>query len=70
MFTHRNDLTPIEMTAEMVEGKRVYLTPEGRKYPSVTTVISSNPKKAKAIARWRKNIGEEKANNITWPTKP
>ena len=65
MFTHRNDLTPIEMTAEMVEGKRVYLTPEGRKYPSVTTVISSNPKKAKAIARWRKNIGEEKANNIT-----
>ena len=65
MFTHRNDLTPIEMTAEMVEGKRVYLTPEGKKYPSVTTVISSNPKKAKAIARWRKNIGEEKANNIT-----
>jgi genome maintenance exonuclease 1 len=53
------------MTAEMVEGKRVYLTPEGKKYPSVTTVISSNPKKAKAIARWRKNIGEEKANNIT-----
>ena len=65
MFTHRNDLSPIEMTAEMVEGKRVYLTPEGKKYPSVTTVISSNPKKAKAIARWRKNIGEEKANNIT-----
>ena len=65
MFTHCNDLTPIEMTAEMVEGKRVYLTPEGKKYPSVTTVISSNPKKAKAIARWRKNIGEEKANNIT-----
>ena len=65
MFTHRNDLTPIEMTAEMVEGKRVYLTPEGKKYPSVTTVISSNPKKAKAIARWRKNVGEEKANNIT-----
>tara|TARA_B100000287_G_scaffold340283_1_gene326679 strand:- start:655 stop:1296 length:642 start_codon:yes stop_codon:yes gene_type:complete len=53
------------MTAEMVEGKRVYLTPEGKKYPSVTTVISSNPKKAKAIARWRKNVGEEKANNIT-----
>jgi len=65
VFTHRNDLTPIEMTAEMVEGKRVYLTPEGKKYPSVTTVISSNPKKAKAIARWRKNVGEEKANNIT-----
>ena len=65
MFTHRNDLTPIEMTAEMVEGKRVYSTPEGKKYPSVTTVISNNAKKAKAIARWRKNVGEEKANNIT-----
>ena len=65
MFTHRNDITPIEMTAEMVEGKRLYFTPEGNKYPSVTTVISNNAKKAKAIARWRKNVGEEKANNIT-----
>ena len=49
----------------MVEGKRLYFTPEGNKYPSVTTVISNNAKKAKAIARWRKNVGEEKANNIT-----
>ena len=65
MFTHRNDITPIEMTAEMVDGKRVYFTPEGKKYPSVTTVISNNAKKAKAIAKWRKYVGEEKANNIT-----
>ena len=65
MFTHRNDITPIEMTAEMVDGKRVYFTPEGKKYPSVTTVISNNAKKAKAIAKWRQFVGEEKANNIT-----
>ena len=53
------------MTAEMVDGNRIYLTPENNKYASVTSVISSNPKKKKAIANWKKRVGEEKANNIT-----
>ena len=37
----------------MVEGKRMYRTPEGYKFPSVTTVISNNAAKAN-IARWRR----------------
>ncbi|WP_223618571.1 PD-(D/E)XK nuclease family protein, partial [Acinetobacter baumannii] len=58
-------LDPIEMSAEMVDGKRVYLTPTGDKFPSVTTVISNNKEKVAGIARWRARIGEEKANNIS-----
>tara|TARA_B100000287_G_scaffold247788_1_gene232913 strand:- start:637 stop:1323 length:687 start_codon:yes stop_codon:yes gene_type:complete len=66
-FIHLDVLTPIEMEAKTDEetGKRVYLTPEGNKYPSVTTVIGSNPEKMKGIMRWRKRVGEEKANAIS-----
>ena len=64
LFNHVG-LDPIEMCAEMVDGKRVYLTPEGFKFPSVTTVISNNKEKMAGIARWRERVGEEKANNIS-----
>ena len=64
LFNHVG-LDPIEMSAEMVDGKRVYLTPEGFKFPSVTTVIGSNKEKMAGIARWRERVGEEKANNIS-----
>ena len=65
LFNHVGELTPIEMSAEMVDGKRVYLTPEGNKYPSITTVIGNNDKKKAGIARWRQRVGEEKANAIS-----
>ena len=64
LFNHVG-LDPIEMSAEMVDGKRMYLTPEGFKFPSVTTVISNNKEKMAGIARWRARVGEEKANNIS-----
>jgi len=62
LFNHVGDIEPIEMVAEMVEGKRLYLTPEGSKFPSVTTVISNNAKKMAGIARWRARVGEKAAN--------
>jgi genome maintenance exonuclease 1 len=65
LFNHVGALTPVEMSAEMVEGKRLYTTPEGNRYPSITTVISNNSKKLAGIARWRQRVGEEKANNIS-----
>ena len=58
-------LTPIEMVAKMVEGKRVYSTPEGNFYPSITTVISNNAKKQAGLAKWRRRVGAEKAAAIT-----
>ena len=64
LFNHVG-LDPIEMSAEMVDGKRVYLTPEGFKFPSVTTVISNNKAKKAGIAKWRARVGEQKANNIS-----
>ena len=65
LFNHVSELDPIEMVAEMVEGKRMYRTHEGYKFPSVTTVISNNAAKKANIARWRKRVGEEKANAKT-----
>ena len=61
LFNHLG-LDPIEMSAEMVEGKRVYLTPTGDKFPSVTTVIGNNAKKMAGIAKWRARVGEKAAN--------
>jgi genome maintenance exonuclease 1 len=45
------------------DGTRYYVTPEGNKYPSVTTVLSAYNKKA--IFEWRKRVGEEEANKIS-----
>lgn len=49
--------------AEYIDGKRHYKTPDGNKYPSVTTVLSQI--NAKAIAEWRARVGEEEANKIS-----
>ena len=45
------------------DGKRYYVTPEGEKLPSVTTVLGAM-KKAEIMA-WRKRVGEESANAIS-----
>jgi len=58
-------LTPIELVAEMVDGRRLYPVPSGNKYPSITTVLSCNPEKKAGIAKWRKRVGEDKANRIS-----
>jgi len=44
-------------------GSRVYKTPSGRAYPSVTTVTGLHS--AKGIAEWRKRVGEAEANRIS-----
>ena len=53
------------MTAKMVDGKRVYSTPNGEMYPSITTVIGNNAKKQAGLARWRARVGKEKAAAIS-----
>ena len=65
IFKHVDIIEPIEMPAKIVEGKRVYLTPDGDKFPSVTTVISNNAKKMAGIAKWRERVGIEEANRIS-----
>jgi len=39
------------------DGKRYYVTPEGKKLPSVTTVVGAQKKQA--IMEWRRRVGEE-----------
>ena len=64
IFTHRDGISPIQMEARMIEGRRLYSTPYGKNYPSITTVISNNAAKKAGIAKWRARIGSTKADAI------
>jgi hypothetical protein len=49
---------------ERIDGEpRLYVTPEGARLPSVTSVTGFTTKDG--IQQWRKSVGEEKANQIT-----
>ena len=51
-----------EIHTETIKGKRFYVTPEGEKYPSITTVLSGRNKEG--INRWRNHVGNDVANQI------
>ena len=60
------DLVNVPMIeARMTSEGRVYETPEGERYPSVTTVLGNRPEKKKSLAEWRKRVGEKKASEIS-----
>ena len=61
-FKHVGCDIDYELKAEVVNGKRFYATPDGNKYPSVTTITSQYNKQS--IMEWRKRVGEEEANRI------
>lgn len=61
LFNHVGIDSPVEMNTVTIDGKRYYVTPEGNKYPSITTVIGSNAKKQAGLAKWRAKIGKSKA---------
>ena len=63
MFNHLEGYEAVSLPTETINGKRYYTTPEGKHYPSVTTVTGMLNKKW--IKAWRKKIGEEKANKIS-----
>lgn len=44
---------------------RVYLTPKGNKYPSVTSVLGYDLEKKKSLEEWRAKVGEDVANRIS-----
>ena len=51
-----------EILTENINGKRFYVTPEGKKYPSITTVLSGRNKEG--IVKWRESVGNDVANQI------
>ena len=63
-FNHvRPDLKKVILEQVNENGTRYYVTPEGNKYPSVTTVLSEHSRQA--IAEWRAKVGEEQANKVS-----
>ena len=64
MFKHLNTkLEYDDLIAETSSTGRVYTTPTGTKYPSITTVLSILSEDG--IRAWRKRVGEEEANRIS-----
>ena len=63
-FTHiKKPELDFELEAKTTESGRVYFTPSGKAYPSVTTVLGSLSKEG--IKLWREKVGEEEANKIS-----
>jgi ATP-dependent exoDNAse (exonuclease V) beta subunit len=65
LITERYQYAPL--TRESVEGQRLYATPDGRKLPSVTTILDRTKPAEKRVAleNWRRRVGHEKAQQIT-----
>lgn len=59
----REEMDFLELETVTEDGKRYYLTPDGNRYPSVTTVLGNLNKQW--IYEWRKKVGEEAANKIS-----
>lgn len=62
IFNHVSPIKLVELETETINGKRYYVTPNG-KYPSITSVLGSFPKPE--LGKWRQRVGEEEANRIT-----
>jgi genome maintenance exonuclease 1 len=64
MFVHCPPLKLAELeSVTQTDGKRYYVTPSGKKLPSVTTVVGAMKKKA--IMEWRNRVGEVEANRVS-----
>jgi len=63
-FVEHIPYKPCQQINDPITRKRVYLTPDGEKTPSVTTILSSTKDQTHLI-EWRKRVGEENAAQIT-----
>lgn len=62
-FLHVKHDLPVLLKETSENGSRVYCTPDGKRYPSVTTVIADHNKEA--IDRWKARVGEKQAAKIS-----
>jgi genome maintenance exonuclease 1 len=65
MLKQKYDYQPLSRTSE--NGRRLYQTPDGRKVPSVTTVLEkTKPEEARrGLQQWRDRVGHQQAQAIT-----
>ena len=61
MYNHMKTNLP-EIKATTTDGVRLYETPDGNFYPSITTVLSTRNKKG--LHEWRKRVGDDVANYV------
>lgn len=64
MFKHVPSLVLPDLSAETSERGRFYTTPEGKAYPSVTTVLSYSMDK-QWLEDWKARVGEEGVKKIS-----
>ena len=62
-FVEKFQYKACKQVNDPVTRKRVYLTPDGERLPSVTTILSAT-KDMTHLNEWKKRIGEEKAQQI------
>lgn len=63
-FKFRTDLPELkQLPTKEIDGKRFYVSPNGKHLPSVTTVLGHFGKQS--IIEWRKRVGEQEANRIS-----
>jgi genome maintenance exonuclease 1 len=63
-FVEQIQYKPCQQINDPITRKRVYLTPDGEKTPSVTTILGATKDQTHLI-EWRKRVGEENAAQIT-----
>ena len=61
-FNHY-DSSLLDLKTENIDGKRHYITPDGNRYVSITTLLSNLSKAG--IQKWRNRVGAEEANRIS-----
>lgn len=56
----------ISMPREEINGERLYITPEGDRLPSVTTILAKTTSidKKRILERWKTSVGLKKADEI------
>jgi len=64
LFVEKIKYHELKQINDPVTRKRVYLTPDEEKLPSVTTILSST-KDMTHLNEWKKRIGEDEAKRIT-----
>jgi genome maintenance exonuclease 1 len=63
-FIHVDDIDDLKVPQrQSVDGQRVYVTPDGHHYPSITSILGKQPKPS--LVEWRNRVGDEEANRIS-----
>ncbi len=62
-FNHVKDIDDIQVPhREVMNGRRVYVTPNGHTYHSITSILGAQPKPG--LDEWRKRVGDAEADKI------